>query len=76
MNDAVAAGVERAVTGPGAITPEIVAVIEAAVTAFAGRKLRIILVKVGSEPQAVSSFWAEQGRGMIHGSHNLVRRGH
>ena len=76
MNDAVAAGVARAAAGPGAITPEIVAVIEAAVTAFVGRKLRIISVKVGSEPQAVSTSWADQGRGMIHGSHNLVQRGH
>jgi hypothetical protein len=75
MNNAAEHGVARAEVGLGAITPEIVAVIEAAVTAFAGRKLRIISVRVGSEPQAVSSSWANQGRGMIHGSHNLVQRG-
>jgi hypothetical protein len=76
MNSIVEHGAARAEAGFGAITPEIVAVIEAALTAFAGRKLRIISVKVGSEPQAVSSSWADQGRGMIHASHNLVQRGH
>jgi hypothetical protein len=75
MNNAVAVGAARAAIGLGAMTPEIVTVIETAVTAFAGRKLRIISVKVGSEPQAVSSSWADQGRDMIHGSHNLVQRG-
>jgi hypothetical protein len=64
-----------AATTLAAITPEIVAVIETTVTAFAGRKLRIISVKVGSEPRAASSSWADQGRDMIHGSHNLVQRG-
>jgi hypothetical protein len=75
MNNAVTHGAARAATGAGAITPEIAAVIEAAVTAFAGRKLRIISVKVASGPHAVSSSWADQGRDMIHGSHNLVQRG-
>jgi hypothetical protein len=74
MNNAV--GAPRAAIGLGAITPEIVAVIEAAVTAFVGRRLRIISVKVGSEPQVASRSWSEQGRDMIHGSHNLVQRGH
>jgi hypothetical protein len=65
-----------ATTRPAAITAEIVAVIEVAVTAFAGRELRIISVRVGSEAQAVSSSWTDQGRDMIHASHNLVQRGH
>jgi hypothetical protein len=58
-----------------AISPEIMTVIEAAVTAFVGRRLRIVSVKAGLEHQAVSSSWAHQGRDMIHGSHNLVQRG-
>lgn len=58
------------------ITPEIMAIIEAAVTAFAGKKLRIVSVKLGSTSQAGSSSWGDQGRDMIHRSHNLVQRGH
>jgi hypothetical protein len=59
----------------GAITAEIVAVIEAAVAAFAGKKLRITSIKVGREAPARSTSWADQGRDIVHGSHNLVQRG-
>ena len=58
------------------ITPQIVAVIQKAVAAYFGRKVRILSVKVGSEPMPASkSSWTGQGRDTIHGSHNLVQRG-
>jgi len=65
-----------AAIGPAMITPEIVAVIEAAVTAFTGKKLRVVSVKTGSEHKVASSSWTAQGREMIHESHNVVQRGH
>jgi hypothetical protein len=57
------------------ITPEIVAVIEAAATAFVGRKIRILSVRILSRSTQDSSSWRDQGRDIIHTSHNLVRRG-
>lgn len=57
------------------ITPEVVAVIEAAATAFVGRKIRILSVRILSESVQDSSSWADKGRDIIHASHNLVQRG-
>jgi len=61
---------------PTGVTPEILAVIEVAATLFLGRKVRVLSVKLASESEVRTSSWANQGRGMIHGSHNLVQRGH
>src|SRR5271165_707229 len=58
------------------ITPEIVAVIEAAATAFLGRRIRILSVRILSESAQDLSTWAGRGRDIIHASHNLVQRGH
>ena len=58
------------------ITPRLAAVIYEAVTAFFGRKVRILSVKVGSESLLASKgSWTGQGRDVIHASHNLVQRG-
>jgi hypothetical protein len=58
------------------ITPEIVAVIEAAATAYVGTRIRILSIKVLSEWEQDSSAWAGRGRDIVHASHNLVQRGH
>ena len=58
------------------ITPEVMAVIQAAVEAYAGKKARVVSVKLVSEPQTQHSSWTENGLTLIHGSHNLVQRGH
>ena len=58
------------------ITPEIVAVIEAAATAYLGTRIRILSVRILSEVEQDSSSWAGRGRDIIHASHNLVQRGH
>src|SRR5271169_800758 len=58
------------------ITPEIVAVIEAAATAFLGARTRILSIRILSESAQDSSSWAGRGRDIIHASHNLVQRGH
>lgn len=65
--------VAEAATG---ITPEILAVIETAAAAFVGKKVRIVSVRVASGSGSDSGSWARQGRDIIHGSHNLVQRGH
>ena len=57
------------------ITPEIMTVIEAAVTAFAGKKARIVSVKQVPEAPSPRSSWASHGLTLVHGSHNLVQRG-
>jgi hypothetical protein len=58
------------------ITPEILAVIDTAATAFVGKKVRIVSVKVASDSNGHFNSWANQGREIIHTSHNLVQRGH
>ncbi len=57
------------------ITPEIIAVIQTAATAFLGKRVRIVSVKLTSTSQENSNSWAGQGRDIIHTSHNLVQRG-
>lgn len=59
---------------PGSVTPEILAVIDAAVTAFLGRKARILSVKLAAGSQTSPDSWTAQGRDMVHGSHSLVQR--
>jgi hypothetical protein len=57
------------------ITPGIIAVIQTAATAFLGKRIRIVSVKLASASQENSNSWAGQGRDIIHTSHNLVQRG-
>lgn len=57
------------------ITPQVIAVIQTAATAFVGKRIRIVSVRLASAPQQDSSSWAAQGRNMVQASHNLVQRG-
>jgi hypothetical protein len=61
--------------GPADVTPEIMAVIETAASAFTGKKVRVISVKVVSEPPARAGSWVGHGLNLVHGSHNEVQRG-
>jgi hypothetical protein len=58
------------------ITPEIIAVIAEAATAFVGKHVRILSVKILSQSSQDSRSWADKGRDIVHASHNLVQRGH
>ncbi len=58
------------------ITPEIMAVINAAVTAYFGKKVRILSVKAGFDSVEQSDAWARQGREIIQESHNWIQQGH
>jgi hypothetical protein len=60
---------------PG-VTPEIVAVIEAAAAEFVGSKVCILSIKLLGNADGDSNVWASQGRDIIQTSHNLVQRGH
>ena len=59
----------------GEVTPEILVVITAAVTAFLGKKVRIRSAKMLQSPYEVVNPWAQQGRMFIQASHNLRLRG-
>jgi methylmalonyl-CoA carboxyltransferase large subunit len=61
--------------GHGEVTPEILAVIAAAVTAFLGKKVRIRSAKMLQSHNEVVNPWAQQGRVLIHASHHLRGRG-
>ncbi|MGA7461458.1 MAG: hypothetical protein WBW69_14610 [Candidatus Korobacteraceae bacterium] len=62
--------------GQQGVTPDIVAVIEAAAEAFVGRKVCILSIRMIGDVDGDSNAWASQGRDMIQTSHNLVQRGH
>lgn len=62
--------------GQQGVTPEVVAVIEAAAEVFMGRKVRILSIRMVADADGDSNAWASQGRDMIQTSHNLVQRGH
>lgn len=57
------------------VTSEILAVIDAAVTAFLGRKVRILSAKMLQSPHEVVNAWSQQGRVFVQASHNLRSRG-
>jgi methylmalonyl-CoA carboxyltransferase large subunit len=59
----------------GEVTPEILVMITAAVTAFLGKKVRIRSAKMLQSPYEVGNPWSQQGRMLIHASHNLRLRG-
>lgn len=52
------------------ITPEILMVLTAAVSAFLGKKARIRRARV-AQHAGLSSAWAQQGRVFVQASHNL-----
>lgn len=72
----VAEAVEPAAAPPapeanGEITPERMAIIAAAITAFLGRKVKIHQARLVN-PEVVSP-WAQQGRVLVQASHALAR---
>ena len=57
------------------VTPEMLVVIAAAVTAYLGKKVRIRSAKLLRAQHAVANQWSQQGRMIIHASHNLRLKG-
>lgn len=56
------------------VTPETMAVLAAAVTAYMGRKVRILSAKRLQTPRQGMSPWSQQGRVFVQASHNLRAR--
>jgi methylmalonyl-CoA carboxyltransferase large subunit len=59
----------------GEVTPEILVVITAAITAFLGKKVRIRSAKMLQSPYEVVNPWSQQGRVFAQASHLLRSRG-
>ena len=57
------------------VSPEMLVVIAAAVTAFLGKKVRIRSAKMLQSPYEIVNPWSQQGRVRVQASHNLRSRG-
>lgn len=53
------------------VTPELLVVLAAAVTAFLGKKVRIRSAKTLQSPYEIVNPWSQQGRVFVQASHNL-----
>ena len=53
------------------ITPDLLVVMAAAVTAFLGKKVRIRSAKALQSPYEIVNPWSQQGRVIVQASHNL-----
>ena len=69
--EAVKAERAAAAAQAGEVSPEIVAIISAAVSAFLGKTARVRGIRPARA--AAASPWSQQGRVYIQGSHVLVR---
>jgi methylmalonyl-CoA carboxyltransferase large subunit len=58
----------------GEVTPEMLVVITAAVTAFLGKKVRIRSAKMLQSPYEVVNPWSQQGRVFVQASHIMRPR--
>jgi hypothetical protein len=59
---------------PGEITPEIVAVIQAAANEFLGKQVRILSIKILPDSNRDPGRWLQRGRDTLQASHNLVQQ--
>jgi methylmalonyl-CoA carboxyltransferase large subunit len=53
----------------GEVSPEMLVIIAAAVTAYLGKKVRIRSAKILQSPYEVVNPWSQQGRALVHASH-------
>ncbi|HVO61841.1 MAG TPA: hypothetical protein VMT53_12960 [Terriglobales bacterium] len=53
------------------ITPDLLVVMAAAVTAFLGKKVRIRSARALQSPYEIVNPWSQQGRVIVQASHNL-----
>ncbi len=58
------------------VSPEMLLVIAAAVTAYLGKKVRIRSAQMLQTPYEIVNPWSQQGRVIVQASHNLGQRGH
>ena len=72
--DAVAPIAKAATPQAEEVTPELLVVMAAAVTAFLGKKVRIRSAKMLQSPYEIVNPWSQQGRVFVQASHNLRSR--
>lgn len=75
VKTAASAAKDSAHRETGEVTPEILVVITAAVTAFLGKKVRIRSAKMLQSSCEVVNPWSQQGRMLVHTSHHPRIRG-
>jgi methylmalonyl-CoA carboxyltransferase large subunit len=75
VKTAASAAKDAAHRETGEVTPEILVVITAAVTAFLGKKVRIRSAKMLQSSCEVVNPWSQQGRVFVHASHLFRSRG-
>ena len=61
---------------PDEITPEIVAVIQAAANEFWGKQVRILSIRILPDSNRDPGRWLQRGRDTVQASHNLVQQRH
>ena len=61
---------------PHEITPEVVAVIQAAANEFFGKRVRVLSIKILHASNEGHDRWLQRGRDTIQASHNLVQQRH
>ena len=74
VKTAAAGAMDAAHREKGEVTPEMLVVIAAAVTAFLGKKVRIRSAKMLQSPYEVVNPWSQQGRVFVQASHALRPR--
>ena len=72
--EATAPAAKAAVHPEEEVTPEMLVVMAAAVTAFLGKKVRIRSAKRLQSPYEIVNPWSQQGRVFVQASHNLRTR--
>ena len=75
VKTAASAAKDAAHRDTGEVTPEMLVVITAAVTAFLGKKVRIRSAKMLQSSYEVVNPWSQQGRVFVHASHLFRSRG-
>lgn len=65
----------EAAVHPESVTPEMLVVMAAAVTAYLGKKVRIRSAKMLQSPYEIVNPWSQQGRVFVQASHVLRFRG-
>ena len=66
---------QAAATKAGEVTPEVLVILVAAITAYLGKKVRIRSAKQLQSPYEIVNPWSQQGRVVVQASHNLRLRG-
>lgn len=72
---AVSGGQQASAAKAGEVTPEVLVILVAAITAYLGKKVRIRSAKQLPSPYEIANLWALQGRVVVQASHNLRSRG-